>query len=319
MAKKLNNQNYFYEISERNALQSTIFIIIFISINIILFAFTLDLLEEFFIRFLNGRVFNKGETIGIVIDLSEPKKTTNYISSWAIDIYLKTPSEARYWFNPIVSLFIPLGFISLILTLIITILIPANIGYLRQKFEREIIKIINQIEHLKHGFSTEISQEKVIQELETSSMKELSELSKILEIPLTELIIIQNALKWRKFNIINKIIKINSALRFYMYYHFTVKYQNTVLGLVYIGAAVLIIIVGLRGLKFIPPTQPSLVLFALGLEFTLLIAYATTLIYSKYEEEEERKTEKEKRLVNGEFGSAKEVESLLKMFIKTKK
>ncbi len=319
MARRLNNANYFSEITERNTLHSTIFIILFFCINIILYVIILELLEEFFVSFLSGRVFNKGENIGIVIDLNEPKKSTNYLTSWAIDIYLKTPSEARYWFNPIMSLIIPVGFISLIITLLITILLPQNIGYLRQKFEREIIKIINQIDQLKYGFTTELSNDKLIDELKNSSLKELNDLSKILEIPLSELVIIQNALKWRHSNFMYKIININFALRFYMYYHFTVKYQNTILGLVYIGAAVLIIIVGLRGLKFIPPTQPSLVLFALGLEFTLLIAYATTLIYSKYDEEEERKPEKDKRLINGEFGSAKEVENLLKMFIKTKK
>ncbi len=319
MAKKLNNQNQYYEISDRNVTQISIFLILFVALNILIYTFTLNFLEEFFIEFLNGRVFNKGETIGVAIDLNEPKKTTDYLTSWAVDIYLKTPSEARYWFSPIISLFIPIGFIATVITLIITILIPQNIGYLRQKFEREIIKVVNQIVHIKYGLSADNYNDIVTSEIETSDMNDLNELSRILELPLSELIILHNALRWRKFNLIQKLLNINSALRFYMYYHFTVKYQNTVLGLVYIGAAVLIIIVGLRGLKFIPPTQPSLVLFALGLEFTLLIAYATTLIYSKYEEEEERKTGKEKRLVNGEFGSAKEVESLLKMFLKTKK
>jgi hypothetical protein len=86
------------------------------------------------------------------------------------------------------------------------------------------------------------------------------------------------------------------------------------------GAAVLIIIIGLRGLKFIPPTQPSLVLFALGLEFSLLIIYAITLMYSKQDEEKEIEpiyAHSQNNYLNTDFGSARDIERLLRVFIKS--
>jgi hypothetical protein len=66
--------------------------------------------------------------------------------------------------------------------------------------------------------------------------------------------------------------------------YFTDRYSNAILGLVYIGAAILIIVIGIRGLKFLPATDPSVVLGALGLEFMLLITYAVVLMYGRTEE-----------------------------------
>jgi hypothetical protein len=109
----------------------------------------------------------------------------------------------------------------------------------------------------------------------------------------------------------------------YMRFYFTVKYGNTVLGFVYIGAAVLIIIVGLRGLKFIPPTQPSVVLFALGLEFTLLVIYAFSLIYTKQDDEQEAEHSSkgtggtDYMYLSSDYGSSRDVEKLLRVFIKS--
>ncbi|MFW6276696.1 MAG: hypothetical protein ACOC2K_03360 [Bacteroidota bacterium] len=106
-----------------------------------------------------------------------------------------------------------------------------------------------------------------------------------------------------------------------MRFHFTLKYTNAVLGLVYVGAAVLIIIIGMRGLKFIPSSQPSLVFFALGLEFTLLITYAISLMYSREEDESSdygAKTQSASSdlLMNSDFGNSKDVENLLRVFIR---
>ena len=74
----------------------------------------------------------------------------------------------------------------------------------------------------------------------------------------------------------------------YMKFHFTEEYSNTVTGMAYGGAAFLIFVVGVRGLKFIPPTKPSFVLFALGVEFTMLVLLATTMIFTVEEERTDR-------------------------------
>ena len=74
------------------------------------------------------------------------------------------------------------------------------------------------------------------------------------------------------------------GMRLYMAHHFTEKYSNNVTGMAYGGAAVLIVAVGIRGLKFIPATKPSFILLSITLEFSMLLLMAITLIYNEEEE-----------------------------------
>ncbi len=74
----------------------------------------------------------------------------------------------------------------------------------------------------------------------------------------------------------------------YMKFHFVEHYANTVQGLAYAGAAFLIIVVGVRGLKFIPAVKPSPILFALGVEFSMLCLLALSLLYTEEEERTDR-------------------------------
>lgn len=74
------------------------------------------------------------------------------------------------------------------------------------------------------------------------------------------------------------------GLRLYMSHHFTEKYSNNVTGLAYGGAAILIVIIGIRGLKFIPATKPSLILASISLEGTMLALLAFALMYTEEEE-----------------------------------
>lgn len=90
----------------------------------------------------------------------------------------------------------------------------------------------------------------------------------------------------------------------YMQEHFIPNFANNVQGLVYYGASILVIIVGLRGLgtvagkiaivpKFLLAYDPDLdgfsvsptwVMFALFLEFFLLLLMATTIFFTPEEE-----------------------------------
>jgi hypothetical protein len=74
------------------------------------------------------------------------------------------------------------------------------------------------------------------------------------------------------------------GLRLYMSHHFTEKYSNNVTGFAYGGAAILIVIIGIRGLKFIPATKPSMILAAISLEGSLLALLAFGLVYTEEEE-----------------------------------
>jgi hypothetical protein len=79
-----------------------------------------------------------------------------------------------------------------------------------------------------------------------------------------------------------------SGMATYMRFHFTEEYSNTVTGMAYGGAAFLIFVVGIRGLKFIPATKPSFILFALGIEFSMLVLLAVTMIFTVEEERTDR-------------------------------
>lgn len=78
--------------------------------------------------------------------------------------------------------------------------------------------------------------------------------------------------------------RVMHGLRLYMVHHFTEKYSNGVTGMAYFGAAILIVVIGIRGLKFIPATKPSLILAAISLEGSLLALLAFGLIYTEEEE-----------------------------------
>lgn len=96
-----------------------------------------------------------------------------------------------------------------------------------------------------------------------------------------------------------------SGLNTYMRFHFVEEYSNKVQGMAYGGAAFLIIVVGIRGLKFIPANKPSFILFALGVEFTMLVLLATTMIFT---EEEERTDRILKQMVDAVKGGKKRAE-----------
>lgn len=96
---------------------------------------------------------------------------------------------------------------------------------------------------------------------------------------LKEIIDTKNGLLWRRNH-----SHFFHGLRLYMSHHFTEKYANFTTGLAYGGAAVLIVAVGIRGLKFIPAARPSVILLAIILEFSMLSLLAFTLIYTEEEE-----------------------------------
>lgn len=79
-------------------------------------------------------------------------------------------------------------------------------------------------------------------------------------------------------------LQIGKGMRLYMTHHFCEKYQNTVTGMAYGGAAFLIVFIGIRGLKFIPADKPSFIFLSIILEFSMLTLMAVTLIFTEGEE-----------------------------------
>jgi hypothetical protein len=283
----------------------------------------LPLLQQFFERFLNGQVHNDGSVQPFLFDTKSDFRKTDFFFNWAVDIYLKTPQEARYWFNPILSVVSMAVIIGAGIAFVISSIMPASLGYMRQKIEREIANLLNVITLNFFGSDSSSDKNEIIKLIKSADLQKMHEYADDWGVTIEDIKILQRAIIWHEKSVIYKLIHLNDGITMYMRFYFTVKYGNTVLGFVYIGAAVLIIIVGLRGLKFIPPTQPSVVLFALGLEFTLLVIYAFSLIYTKQDDEQE--TEHSSKGTGGsdymylssDYGSSRDVEKLLRVFIKS--
>lgn len=315
-----NNQKTYFDMAEHNSVQVIITALIFMVIFYFSFVIVFPLLESLvFEGFLSGRVYNDGKLVSVSLESATPRQYTQQLFAWAVDIYLNTPAEARYWFNPIVSLALPVSFFALMISFSISAMLPFNLGYMRHKIEREIANVIDKISLARYGYHAESGQHEIVDEIKSADLRDIHDLSKQWRLNIEDIKIIHKAIKWRDGNFTYKLFHLMNAFKLYMRFHFTQRYSSTVLGFVYIGAAVLIIIVGLRGLKFIPPTQPSFVLFALGLEFVLLLIYALTLMFSRDEEESEMESgnfETKSLSDSGEFGSSREVENLLRVFIK---
>lgn len=97
------------------------------------------------------------------------------------------------------------------------------------------------------------------------------------------------------------------GLRLYMSHHFTEKYSNNVTGAAYAGAAILIVVIGVRGLKFIPPTRPSLILGAIFLEGSMLALLAFVLVYTQEEERMDKMLKKMEDANRSQLGTLENV------------
>ncbi len=90
--------------------------------------------------------------------------------------------------------------------------------------------------------------------------------------------------KWVRGESVNPLIPIT----FFFRYRISSAYSNVIQGLVSGGAGILIFVIGLRGLKLIPPEEPSLILMALFLEFILLVILMFTFVGTAQEERLDR-------------------------------
>lgn len=320
-----SSRKEYFELSKHSAVQFLTFGILVFGIAYTLqFYVGLPLMDMFFREFLHTEVIKDGTIVQYQIsDDAKPENiTTSYITKWAIvDNRFSEKSaipQARYLFNPLLALLPMILTLSAALAALFSALLPKNIGLLRQKIEREIVNSLDRIARNIYGEHTDAELQGIISNLLGSDMRQLHDYAELVSVPYHEVETLQRAVRWHESSSVMHLVRVGGAIKFYMRQYFTVQYSNSILGLVYIGAAALIIIIGIRGLKFIPPSEPSIILFALGLEFVLLIIYALTLMYSRQEDlpNNEHHTEKLDMFFGGDnVGGSKEVEDLLRVFI----
>jgi hypothetical protein len=225
-----------------------------------------------------------------------------------------------YFFDPVLATLPLVAGIGAFVALIVCSVIPPGIGLIRQKIEREIINALHHYARIEYGEHTDADLLELSETIARADIHRLHELEDHWHTTVPDLETLQRAILWRQRSLVGRVFNIRDALALYMQQHFTIRYENPVLGLIYIGAAVLIIIIGLRGLQFIPKDSPSLVLFAISLEFMLLIVYAFTLMYTKAVEQAESSeagvSELQTLFGTSTGGSSRQqAEKLLRMFV----
>jgi hypothetical protein len=331
-----NTRSQYFELSKNTIVQYVIFAVLCLTfISSVHLFIGIPLMESFFVSFMHADVNYDGSILEYRIAEGAPKEniTTNMLTQWGIierssaDFIQGKKLVARYLFNPTLALFPLILFIGIALGAYIVAFLPKSVGLIRQKISREIMNALDNIALSLYGEHTDAEIEDIRNRILGADIRDVHDLANEYQITVGQVVNLQDALFWQESsNMFESFLRTQSGIRFYMRSYFTSQYGNTILGLVYIGAAVLIIIIGIRGLKFIPSSEPSIILFALGLEFILLIVYAVTLMLSPNEDTIESYgsgTNESSGLLsimgnNNESNSgmkAKEVESLLKVFI----
>lgn len=284
------------ELSEHTPAQIiTFFVLAALSAVFILQCIAIPSMDSFFSTFLRSDVLRDGEHVAWRIAENRPVDTviTSPITTWAlVDMETSarlTPNglelaRAEYIFKPLVAL-APLVLVgAMVLGALITVVLPRTVGYVRQKIERELLNALDRLAWSQYGEHTPEEIRALTRDIASADLRRLHDLADVYGMPYTDLELLQRGLRWRDASGIAHILRLHDAVKFYMRDYFTDRYANAVLGMVYIGAAILIIVIGIRGLKFLPASDPSVVLGALGLEFMLLITYAVVLMYGRSED-----------------------------------
>jgi len=169
-------------------------------------------------------------------------------------------------------------FIGFIIAVIITTIMPRQIGYISNKIEREIAHTIDRIDEQT---GDKLSLEEIERITAPNSKDDLTPIARQFgPVIVNEIEDVRDARAWQRAGH----LPFMKGLNLYMTRHFSEKYSNNVQGFAYGGAALLIIVIGVRGLKFIPATQPSVLLAAITLEFSMLALLAITLYYTEEEQ-----------------------------------
>ena len=232
--------------------------------------------EEFILDMTSEERVAGTEVDGKEITYNKPAGTLT--GNWVI--FGEKLGEDPIVIQPVITFGIFSIFFGFIVAILVTALLPRSLGYISNKIEREIQHTIDRIDEQT---GDKISREEIERITAANSNDDLTAIEKEFgPVIVDEIQDVRAANRWKR-NRMNPLM-VFKGLRLYMTRHFAEKYSNNVQGFAYGGAAILIVIIGIRGLKFIPPTQPSILLAAITLEFTMLTLLAVTLFYTEEEQ-----------------------------------
>jgi hypothetical protein len=192
-------------------------------------------------------------------------------------------AQTLYFINPYIA-FSPLFiFISGVLAFLVSIFLPGKSSF--SWMRAQLLRSYQQIESsLKKQFESHDLTFEPLLSMSADAREESIRRSTLPEIVISEMEDFVDVHRWIRGLGNNPLI----PLKFFFRYRISAKYSNLIQGFVAGGAAVLIFIIGLRGLKLIPAEEPSLILMALSLEFILLIVLMFSFAGSAQEERLDR-------------------------------
>ncbi|GMV53167.1 MAG: hypothetical protein D8M52_09295 [Chlorobi bacterium] len=281
----VSSRTKLVELSEHTlAQQITFYMLVVLCTATLLLAVAVPILNSFFEGFLRNEVVRDGTEVlyRMADNRADEIVTTGGLTTWALidpKQHETSKPRAEYIFQPLIALAPLVAVGGVVCAALLTIVIPG--GFLRQKIQREIVVVLNKLTVKIYGDHSADEIAQVTRDIKQADLRRLHEIADTYQILFSDLNLLRQAILWRDSAGPGQLFKTHDAVKFYMREYFTDQYSNAVLGFVYIGAAVLIIVIGLRGIKFLPATDPSFVLGALGLEFILLITYATVLMYGR--------------------------------------
>jgi hypothetical protein len=196
---------------------------------------------------------------------------------------LRDHEQTVYFINPFIGI-LPLHiFFALGITFLISLLLPKTSGlaWMRENLYREYERVGTLLMKQFDAHSVDFTH---VLSLPSDKREEYLRVTTLPEVVITEVEDYMHARRWVSGETANPFIPV----AFYFRYRISETYGNIIQGLVSGGAAILIFVIGLRGLKFIPPEEPSLILMALSIEFILLIVLMISFAGSVREERLDR-------------------------------
>ncbi len=276
----------FIELQQHNSIQYILFVFLAVGVSLLSMIILIRISDIIFQFVFSGATF------------VNTAQSTVYYPEWQLQLpivnpadFEEAPSMKVYFVEPVL-IYLPfalvIGFIGASL---LSMLLPMSIGLLRQKIHRVIVNTLDTISIEKIGVHDDSAENEIAFEIVNSDWRSLNDLARKYGRSFEDILLLHKALLWYQSSFVPRIARSFQALRFYLQEHFSVKYSSTMLGLIYMGAAILIIVIGMRGLQFIPAIRPTIILSSLLLEFVLLFFYAIFLMFSKPEEDHIRNTE----------------------------
>jgi hypothetical protein len=195
----------------------------------------------------------------------------------------KNTGQMLYFINPYIAI-LPLHlFFAGILAFLLSLFFPATsaAGWVHSKLLREYARLEEQLrkQFNAHDISFDSVFDMTPDQRETYIRR--STLPEVTIMEVEDYVSIHHWVRKEKSNPM-------TPIRFFFRYKISAEYGNIIQGLVSGGAAILIFVIGLRGLKLIPSEEPSLILMALSIEFILLMVLMVTFAGSSQEERLDR-------------------------------